>query len=205
VFKRGGWPAAALGWTSAVLVTVLIAWWAIGIAGQRLTSDIALPVATAGGPPPAVLQPPPPTTRPSAKHTGHHTRHNPPPSVGGIPAGSGTHPTPPPTSGSGRHDGGGRPPLSSPPPTTAPPPRPTPSPEPVSDQRTIKTEGGTAAFTCTSRDALSLVYATPASGYTTDSPRVRSASRITVTFRGPVDHEVDARCEGGKVTYSVDD
>jgi hypothetical protein len=203
VFKRGGWPAAAFGWTSAVLVTVLIAWWAIGIAGQRLTSDIALPLVTAGGPPPPVLQSPPSAPRPSTKHPTAHTGGHHRPSAGGVPVGSGTHATPPPVASGGGE--GERPPTTSPPPTSTPPPRPRPSPT-VSDQRAVETEGGTAAFTCTSHDVLSLVYATPASGYTTDPPRVRSSSRITVDFRSQsAHHEVDARCEAGKVTVSIDD
>jgi hypothetical protein len=75
----------------------------------------------------------------------------------------------------------------------------------VTDQRAVQTAGGTAAFTCTAADAMSLLYATSAPGYRTGPPRIRDASRIEVEFVGePDDQKIDARCRSGKVTFSIE-
>src|SRR3954453_20962629 len=52
-------------------------------------------------------------------------------------------------------------------PATTPAPRPPPTsppPSTVTDQRTVESDGGTAAFTCTAANKMSLLYATAADG-----------------------------------------
>jgi hypothetical protein len=191
-----------------VIVTMLIAWWAISIVGHQLSSTVTLPKSTTSESSERQTPSPAPRPRPSTSSPGGTHR----PGAGvvaGPPIGSSSQPGLPsgsPVVGSGSgHDG--------PPPTRKPSPRPRPTtppptsqpPSQVSDQRAIETDGGTAAFTCTRTDAMSLLYATSAPGYTTDPPRIRSESRIEVDFRGqPVDQKVDARCEAGKVTYTIE-
>lgn len=209
--KGARWQTVALGWTAAVVVTMLIAAWAISIVGHQLSSTVTLPKSatsesSSGATPPATPRPRPSANLPRRAHRGGAA------AVLAPGAGSDTG-----TDGSSDGQAGGpgagttggetgqpttrepspRPRTTSPPPTTR-------SPSPVTDQRAIDTAGGTAAFTCTSSDAMSLLYATSAPGYTTEPPRIRSASRIEVDFSGPVDQKIDARCDGGKVTYTVE-
>jgi hypothetical protein len=68
----------------------------------------------------------------------------------------------------------------------------------------VQTAGGQAAFTCTSSDQMALLYATPAPGYTAEPPRIRSASRMDVTFAGAQEQKIDARCAGGQVQADVE-
>jgi len=69
----------------------------------------------------------------------------------------------------------------------------------------VQTAGGQAAFTCSSTDRLALLYATPASGYSAEPPRIRDSSRMDVVFVGPgPDQKIDARCAGGKVQAEVE-
>src|SRR3954454_5558432 len=141
---------------------MLIAWWAISIVGHELSSTVALPQSATSGSAQQVTPSTAPRPRPSA------TRPSPPQrSGGGVVAqsptgstsGSGGSSVPPVSSPAGRGGDGPttvprprRPPVTNPPPTSPPPSR-------VTDQRAIETAGGTAAFTCTASDAMSLLYA----------------------------------------------
>src|SRR3954451_24326594 len=198
VSKGARWQTVALGWIAAVVVTMLIAAWAISIVGHQLSSPVTLPKSATSDSSQAPAPSTTPRPRPSANLTprGHRNGQG---SVAAAPgagasvngvtsvpqadAGTGT--------GAGTADDGGsatsepvrRPPDTSPPPATRPPSL-------VSDQRAVKTDGGTAAFTCTNTDAMSLLYATSTPGYTTDPPRFRSTSRIEVDFIGdPLDQK----------------
>jgi hypothetical protein len=74
----------------------------------------------------------------------------------------------------------------------------------TTDQRTVQTAGGQAAFTCNSADALALLYATPATGYATEQ-RVRDSSRMDIVFVGSTqEHKIDARCSNGGVQVDVE-
>ena len=206
--KGARWQTVALGWTAAVIVTMLIAAWAISVVGHQLSSTVALPKSATSdtstrSTPPALPRPRPSANLPRPTHRGGAR------GVAVAAAGqSGSEPAQAPQAagpGSTGNDNGEpatqrpptRPRSTTPPPTTKPP-------APITDQRAVETDGGTAAFTCTSTDAMSLLYATSAPGYTIDPPRIRSSSRIEVDFSGPVDQKIDARCDGGKVTYSVE-
>jgi len=208
VSKGARWQTVALGWTAAVVVTMLIAWWAISIVGHQLTSTVALPKAATSDSSQRVIRPTVPRPRPSARLS--HTAHGPSAaavalsptgattgtSATGVPSAVGT------TAGHG--DGPDVGPRTSRPPATRPPPTSRP-PSTVTDQRTVESDGGTAAFTCTAANKMSLLYATAADGYRTEPPRIRDASRIEVDFVGPSDQKIDARCRDGKVSASIED
>ena len=206
--KGARWPTVALGWSAAVIVTMLIAWWAISVVGHELSSTVALPQSATSGSSQQVTPSTAPRPRPSANHPRPTQRSG----GGGVvalpPTGS--------TSGSGGASvppvsspaGGGNGPTSAPRPRRPPvtnPPASSPPPSRVTDQRAIETAGGTAAFTCTAANAMSLLYATSAPGYRTEPPSIHDASRIEVEFVGdPDDQKIDARCRSGKVTFSIE-
>jgi len=207
VSEGARWQTVALGWTAAVIVTMLIAWWAISIVGHELSSTVTLPKSATSESSQRLKPSTAPRPRPSAslpKKTRQGGGGVVAASTSGSASGTGATSVPPVPSATAGDDNGAvtrkqanRPPASSPPPT----PR---SPSPVTDQRAVETDGGTAAFTCTSTDRMSLLYATSAPGYTTDPPRIRSESRIEVDFVGPTDQKIDARCDNGKVTYAIE-
>jgi hypothetical protein len=211
VSKGARWQIVALGWSAAVVVTMLIAGWAISVVGHQLSSTVALPKPATGHssqrPTPSTLpKPRPSASLPRRTQGGGGTVVV--PTVGGVGAGStggSSSAGRPPVVRPGAGGGGGpttRPPATRPPATRPPTTRP---PSRVTDQRTVETDGGTAAFTCTNADHMSLLYATSAPGYTTEPPRIRSASRIEVNFvGGELEQKIDARCENGKVTFSVE-
>jgi len=209
--KGARWQTVALGWIAAVIVTMLIAAWAISIVGHQLSSAVTLPKSATSDASQGLAPPTTPRPRPSAKITPKGHRNGPGAiaaapgagvvSVNGVEtvpqAGSGTSTGTPDDGGIGTSAPTRRRPATSPPPATRPPSL-------VSDQRAVETDGGTAAFTCTSSDRMSLLYATSAPGYTTEPPDIRSRSRIEVEFAGPTDQKIDARCDNGKVTYDIE-
>src|SRR3954471_15041539 len=187
-----------IAWAVAVVLITFLTSRVIHVVGRQLSSTVSLPHAKAAPPVSVGSSPPAPE---SSKHPG--PTHSPvatgPPAASGQP-GNGEVSTPrstnPPPTGStpGEHHPAPTPRVSSPPP---PPPV-------VTDQRTVQTAGGQAAFTCTSANRLALLYATPAPGYTTEPPRVRSSSRMDVTFAGPQDQKIDARCSDGHLQADVE-
>jgi hypothetical protein len=207
VSKGARWHTVALGWSATVIVTMLIAAWAISIVGHQLSSTVTLPKSVTSDSSQQAAPSTPPRPRPSANHHPRPTQRAGAGVVAAAPIGSTSGDgvtSPPRTDAAAGEDNGStvrprasRPPASSPPPTSRPPAT-------VTDQRAVETDGGTAAFTCTKADKMSLLYATSAPGYTTEPPRIRSESRIEVDFAGPVDQKIDARCDGGKVTFSVE-
>jgi hypothetical protein len=201
------WHTVALGWIAAVVVTMLIAAWAISIVGHQLSSTVTIPKSATSDSSQRLAPSTTPRPRPSAKLTPR--QHNGAGSVAGplVAAASvdGVASVPRAVAGTGAGDGSGS--GTSEPPRRRPATRPAPAARPpslVTDQRAVETDAGTAAFTCTSTDRMSLLYATSAPGYTTEPPRIRSASRIEVDFVGPTDQKIDARCDNGRVTYDVE-
>jgi len=198
VFTRARWPVMLIAWAVAVVLITFLTSRVIHVVGRQLSSTVALPHAKAA-PPVSVGSSPP------APESSKHPRPSHSPAATGSPVASGR-------SGDGQ---GSTARATNPPPAgstpgphqPAPTPRvfsPAPPPPVVTDQQTVQTAGGQAAFTCTSADRLALLYATPAPGYTTEAPRVRSSSRLDVTFAGPQDQKIDARCSDGHLQADVE-
>lgn len=199
MFTRSRWPMMAVAWLIAVVLITLLTSRVIHVVGRQLSSNVSLPRPHAARQPAPLPSPQNPTVSPTGRP---RLRPAGPQSVPLTSASSGT--------GGSRGVAGG---TSRPPATTSgghvstPAPkvtRPASPPPTVTDQRTVQTAGGQAAFTCTSSDRLSLLYATPAPGYTAEPPRVRSSSRMDVTFAGSQDQKIDARCSDGHLQADVE-
>src|SRR4051794_13817512 len=200
VFTRARWPVMVAAWLIAVVLITLLTSRVIHVVGRQLSSTVSLPHPHAAGQPAVV---PTEQTTPTAPNS---RRRSPPPSAQSTTQATSQVGT----TGSvlGTATSKSRPPVSSPAvhrPVPGPKvTRPAPPPPVVTDQRTVQTAGGQAAFTCTSSDRLSLLYATPAPGYAAEPPRVRSSSRMDVTFAGPQDQKIDARCSDGHLQADVE-
>ena len=201
VFTRSRWPVMVAAWFIAVVLITLLTSRVIHVVGRQLSSNVSLPRPHAARLPALSPSPQNPPVRPTGRpRVRPASPQNVPPSTssdsgsGGVRDVSSGRSRPPVT------PSGGRGPTPSPKVT-----RPaTPPPPVITDQRTVQTAGGQAAFTCTSTDRLSLLYATPGPGYTAEPPRVRSSSRMDVTFAGPQDQKIDARCESGHLRADVE-
>src|SRR2546421_5723377 len=139
---------------------MLIAWWAISIVGHQLSSSVALPKSATSDSsqrqtPSTVPRPRPAAKLPRSPHgpgaaavalspTGGASGT----SATGVPSAAG--PTEGDDNGPAVQPRASRPPATRPPPTTPPGAR-------VTDQRTVETDGGTAAFPCTAADKMSLL------------------------------------------------
>src|SRR3954452_6925670 len=185
-------------WLIAVVLITLLTSRVIHVVGRQLTSAVSLPRPQAA--PAPALQPPqtvliPPTTRQRPRPASSPTAGAATSGGAGALVVAGPAVTPP----SGTTTSGGHRPTPTPRVS-----RPASRPPTLTDQRVVQTAGGQAAFTCTSTDRLTLLYATPAPGYTAEPPRVRSASRIEVTFDGAQEQKIDARCSDGRLQADVE-
>lgn len=198
VFARARWPVMVAAWSIAVVLITLLTSRVIHVVGRQLTSAVSLPRPEAARAP--VLLPPQTVLVPPGARQRPRPASPPPPSATASAGGAGA------TVAAGTAAAS----LSGASTARAHRPIPTPRasrpapPPTVTDQRVVQTTGGQAAFTCTSSDRLTLLYATPAPGYTAEPPRVRSASRMDVTFDGAHEQKIDARCSDGRLQAEVE-